>query len=766
MLKSLFSRVVLLRRFSGRFFPSEDWPGWLRYSLAVALVALALVGQAAFVHYGATGVHYLTFYAAVILAAVSLGYGPGFVSVALSATAATYWIARVGRLSTSFPGEIVGVGLFVTISLVLVRLCESHRRAGRRALAAEMSLSDSHQKVINTLLDGVSDGFVALDRDWRYTIINRAASDILGTAPEELMGRVLWDVFPEADGRLFGKELRRSMDDGVEVRFEEYYPEPLNMWVEIRGYPTPDSLNVFFLDVTKRHLSEEALQRQAQLLDLSGEAIFVWEFGGSIEYWNAAAAQLYGYVRDEALGRVSQELLATTQPRGAAPFLAELEREGHWRGELIHRTKDGRTLTVETNMRLIRQEGRRLVLEITRDLTARKRIEDALRESEERFRTMADFIPQLAWVARPDGYILWYNRQWHEYTGTTAEQMEGWGWQSVHDPAVLPSVLERWKASIATGEPFDMEFPLRGADGRYRPFLTRATPMRNSEGRLIQWFGTNTEITSRKQMEEALAAANHAKDRFLATLSHELRTPLTPVLAAIEMFEQGELTHNETDFRETMSMIRRNLVLEARLIDDLLDLTRIANGKINLEKRRVDLCEIIKRAEEVCQPDIVARRMHFGVDADDCPHWIDGDPVRLQQVLWNLLRNAIKFTHAEGCVGIRCRRENGEVVVDVMDSGIGIEAQSLERIFDAFEQEHQGAKAFGGLGLGLAISKKLVELHGGRIAAFSDGKNHGARFRLPLPTGGEPIHQGQEPAVQPATLRQLWSWPGTSPLIC
>ena len=142
---------------------------------------------------------------------------------------------------------------------------------------------------------------------------------------------------------------------------------------------------------------------------------------------------------------------------------------------------------------------------ITQDITERKQAEEALRESEERFRTMANAIPQLAWIARADGYIYWYNERWYAYTGTTPEQMEGWGWQSVHDPAVLPKVLEQWKASIASGQEFDMEFPLRGADGLFRQFLTRGFPLKDAKGQVLQWFGTNTDVTERKKVRRSIA---------------------------------------------------------------------------------------------------------------------------------------------------------------------------------------------------------------------------------------------------------------------
>lgn len=231
----------------------------------------------------------------------------------------------------------------------------------------------------------------------------------------------------------------------------------------------------------------------------------------------------------------------------------------------------------------------------------------------------------------------------------------------------------------------------------------------------------------------AAEQANLAKDHFLAVLSHELRTPLTPVVMGISVL-QGR-TQLAAEDRETLEMIRRNVEMEARLIDDLLDVTRFAQGKIDLQRGRVDVCTVIHRAVEVCTPDIEARGLHLTMElGPDAPYWVNADVSRLEQVFWNVLKNAIKFTPHEGCIGIRCLRQQDEAVVSVTDSGIGIEPAELCRIFNAFEQAERAInRQFGGLGLGLAICKTLVEMHGGAITAHSEGRGKGATFRIRLP---------------------------------
>ena len=259
--------------------------------------------------------------------------------------------------------------------------------------------------------------------------------------------------------------------------------------------------------------------------------------------------------------------------------------------------------------------------------------ESSHEESERRFRTMNDAIPQLAWCAHADGYIHWYNRRWYEYTGATPAEMEGWGWQRVHDPRHLPAVLERWRGAIAAGTPFDMEFPLRGADGQFRTFLTRAVPMRDTQGRITQWYGTNTDIDEAKQTENKLRATETAlresdqrKDIFLATLAHELRNPLAPIRSVAQLLGSPSLAPQQLQFAQ--GVIQRQVRHMAWLLDDLLDVARITQGKLVLKKERVALTSIVDAAVETARPllDSKSHRLVVSLPAQEIR--LDADPLR------------------------------------------------------------------------------------------------------------------------------------------
>jgi PAS domain S-box-containing protein len=272
------------------------------------------------------------------------------------------------------------------------------------------------------------------------------------------------------------------------------------------------------IDITERKRAEE---RFHQVIEGAPNGMVMVGREGKIALVNLQIEKSFGYNRNELLGQPI-EMLVPERFRGhhlgyRDGFMAEPSTRSMGSGrDLYGLRKDGSEFPVEIGLNPLETEQGPMVLGTIVDITERKRAEETLRESEDQFRTMANSIPQLAWMAHADGFIFWYNQRWHDYTGKTPEQMEGWRWQSVHDPDVLPKVLEGWRAAIANGQAFEMEFPLRGADGKFRMFLTRVQPMKDSQGRVVQWFGTNTDVDELKQMEESL---RDTQTRLNSTLS-------------------------------------------------------------------------------------------------------------------------------------------------------------------------------------------------------------------------------------------------------
>ena len=402
---------------------------------------------------------------------------------------------------------------------------------------------------------------------------------------------------------------------------------------------------------------------------------------------------------------------------------------------------------------------------------ARRRAEASERRAEDasrKFEQLANSIPQLAWMARPDGWIYWYNDRWYEYTGTTPQQMEGWGWSAVHDPQELPRVLECFRQSLASGQPFHMEFPLKGADGQYRLFLTRMVPVRDGSGRIVHWLGTNTDVQYRHDAERSLQEQSNVnqrlygevqqaldreraaradaergsrlKDEFLATLSHELRTPLNAIVGWAHILKNTSLPEDKR--RHALDVMLRNAGVQAHLIEDLLDMSRIISGRVSVELAPVDLRDVVSAAVNVVRPTAVAKNVSLTLDTEEAAVMVMGDASRLQQVFWNLLTNAVKFTPPGGTVAVRTRSAAAHVDVEIADTGIGIAPDFLPHVFERFRQaDASSTRGHGGLGLGLSIVRSLVEMHGGSAEARSAGLQQGSTFvvRLPLAPSGASV---------------------------
>jgi PAS domain S-box-containing protein len=344
--------------------------------------------------------------------------------------------------------------------------------------------------------------------------------------------------------------------------------------------------------------------------------------------------------------------------------------------------------------------------------------------SEERFRALADNIPNLAWMAESDGRIYWYNSRWYEYTGTTPEQMVGWGWQAVHDPRVLPGVLERWRSSLQSGVAFEMTFPLKGADGLFRPFLTRVVPIRDARGNVVQWFGTNTDVTEQKKLEQQ-------KDEFIAIASHELKTPVTSLKVYTQLLERRFRRTGSEQESALLKKMDAQLDKLTDLIKDLLDVSRIEGGQLLFHYSSFDFNELIEEVIEETQRMAVRHTIAQELTSSVV---LNGDRERIGQVLTNLLTNAIKYSPQADTIVVKTAHKDELIITTVQDFGIGIAREKQSRIFERFFRIEDATQAtYPGLGLGLYISAEFVKRHGGAIWVESEeGKGATFSFSLPL----------------------------------
>ncbi|MEH2320124.1 hybrid sensor histidine kinase/response regulator [Nostoc sp.] len=385
--------------------------------------------------------------------------------------------------------------------------------------------------------------------------------------------------------------------------------------------------------------------------------------------------------------------------------------------------------------------------QLQQEILQRQRILEILRQSEERYRYLAETIPQLVWTTDANGECDFFNQNWCEYTGLTFEQSLGSGWLAALHPDDVQNADEVWSDAVKNRTIYNNEYRFKRAfDNSYRWQLARGLPLKDEQGFVVKWFGTCTDIHEQKQILEERAhlleleqvargkaeTANQIKDEFLAVLSHELRTPLNAILGWSKLLQTRALDQAKTS--EALATIERNAILQVQLIEDLLDISRILQGKLTLNITKINLESTVLSALETmhlaAETKLIEVNTAFAPDVGQ----VMGDSTRLQQIVWNLLSNAIKFTPKGGKIEVRLEEADGYAQIIVSDTGKGISAEFLPYVFDYFRQaDSTSTRSFGGLGLGLAIVRNLIEMHGGIVKADSHGEGKGAIFTVSLP---------------------------------
>jgi PAS domain S-box-containing protein len=492
-----------------------------------------------------------------------------------------------------------------------------------------------------------------------------------------------------------------------------------------------------FPEQSSMKTSPDRIRLQSLLPQAARVAIIATDLTGTITYWNPFAEKLYGWSFEEVAGRNIMEITVSEETEEQAKQHMESVIAGNsWAGEFRVRSKDNLYVMAFVTLSPVRDEhGCNIgIVGVSEDLTARKEAEEAVRRSEEQFHAFANSLPELCWIARSDGYIFWFNDRWYEYTGTTPKQAEGWGWQSVHDPKVLPAVIDRWNAAIESGEPVEMEFPLRGVDGIYRWFLTRVRPVRGPDGKVVRWFGTNTNIDEQRQVLQSLSEARDSLEKRVQERTEELKTAndnlreLSVRLLRMRDDEQRRLARELHDsVGQLLVAIGMNIAIVSTEAHNLTPETakRVAENaelvqEVSREIRTIShllhppLLDEAGLASAVrWYTDGFAERSNIKVELEipsdfgRLPHDTEIAIFRIiQECLTNIHRHSGSTT-----AGIRIRRQGRRIEVQVEDSGKGIPQERQRELISSGRT---------GVGFG-GMRQRLTQL-GGTLEIHSDGK--------------------------------------------
>ena len=659
----------------------------------------------------------------------------------------------------------------VTWDITARKRAEEARRESDERYRALFDAIDQGFCVVEVLFDADDEAV-----DYRFVEINRAFEQQTGLT--HVVGRRMRELVPAHEKHwfeLYGRVART----GEPARFEAR-AEALGRWFEVNalrvGPASARRVAVLFRDITERKRSELNARFLSEL-----EAHFV-RLSNPQEILKLAAEKTAHHL---GVARVS-----LTEIDEAAETLTVLEeycepgmpsglgrrRIADYLGEVyINRLKDGHLVAVTDVVRdphtfadayrprrigsaiyapYRSARGWEFVLaaqrrephawradeiELLRELSARvwlrlerARAEAAVRESEARFRTLANGLPIMVWVADTEGRGDFANQTYLEFFGISADQAAEFDWRAVVHPEDRDAYVGAFVRALTSGQTLSARARVRRADGRWRWIESRGHPRLDLAGRVTGYIGCSTDITETWESQQALREADRRKDEFLATLAHELRNPLAPIRQAASIAKSPDAS--EAQVRWSHDVIERQVQHMSLLLDDLLDISRITRGKLTLRREWIDVRTVIDAAVEGARPFIDARRHQLHIDSGSAGLRLEADPLRLAQVFTNLLTNAAKYTDPGGRIGVAVRCEHDSAVIEVTDNGIGVPTQALPRMFEMFAQVQPALdRAGGGLGIGLALSKGLVELHRGTIAVHSEGPGRGSTFTVRLP---------------------------------
>ena len=625
------------------------------------------------------------------------------------------------------------------------------------------SISDNDAR-FRAIFTNAAVGIARVALDGRFLEVNERLCDILGYTSDELLTKTFGDITHRGDLTTDLRGMKRMLAGEIEtyLREKRYRRKDgsvvwANLTVSLshKADGSPDYFISIIEDISARKQAEvhlrESDERLSLALNAAGLGIFEWDVQADRAVWeNERMYEIFGHTRaDGTLGKA--ELLKRSVHPDDAEALDQAFVVGMASGRPFHTTyrirrKDGALRWLDLVGHFLPPDGGPVrMIGVLTDNTEQHLAEETLRASEERFRIMADTAPVMIWMSGTDKLCTFFNKPWLDFTGRPLEAEFGNGWTEGIHPEDLEHCLQTYVACFEARRPFGMDYRLRRHDGQYRWIFDQGVPRFSSSGKFLGYIGSCVDITERKQAEaareklaeeqaaRALAeAASRSKDEFLALVSHELRSPLSAILSYAHLLRVGPVDIDAIN--RAVTVIERNAKAQIQIIEDLLDSARITTGKLRIEPALIKLVPVLQAAVDTVRPAASAKGVTLVLDCEPKPTEALGDPARLQQIVSNLLTNAIKFTPEGGRVSLAMKHDADQIRIIVSDTGEGIEPGFLPFVFQRFSQaDTSSARRFGGLGLGLSLVKDLVELHGGTISAQSEGVGRGATFTVTFP---------------------------------
>ena len=641
----------------------------------------------------------------------------------------------------------------------------SDRKASEDALIASENRS-------RNILESITDGFLALDRDWRITYINAAGARFLDRNPGDLIGKSLWEEFPGTVGSEYERVYRRVVAGRVGESFTAYYPS-FDRWYELTAYPAPDGLLVYFRDITTRRQVEQERQQFAALVDASPDFIGVAGLDQRGVYVNRAGQEMSGLEPGQVASISVLDFFPESERDRILGFITDSEAgENVVVDTWFQHLQTGQLIPVSWSFLRLRDASGNVsgYATVTRDLTERNKAEELLRASEERRRLALDAAELGMWHVEPVTRATKTDARYRAIFGTTEEWTDYFQAFAVIHPDDLPAVKDAVAAAtrLDNPAPYAIEYRIVHSDGSLRWIVAKGRASFEGVGptrRVASFNGTVADISDRKRGEEEreqlvarLQEQDVRKDEFLAILAHELRNPLAPIRNGLQLMKLA--SNNREAVEKARAMMERQVGHMVRLIDDLLDLSRVSQGNLELKQERIELAEVIRNAVETSQPLIEQMGHELILVVPAVPIYLDGDMSRLAQVISNLLNNSAKYTERGGRIRLCAEQLGSEIVVTVEDNGVGIPAHMLSKVFEMFTQVDRSLEmSKGGLGIGLSLVQRLVELHGGSVQAHSEGECRGSAIVVRLPVvlslAGDRQEDGEVQPVRSPPRRRI-----------